>query len=138
MPHVGELTMGIFTVLGYVIVRKGVVAREIPARGELRRSRTGPTGQPARPRLRTRRAEYLGAPGEVRRILLREVEVVMMIRKILLVALVRTPSRAAVETTVHALGKVRLEGVSYHDQPARCHSRESGGQRGPWSAKRWA
>src|SRR4051812_39713702 len=85
MPHVGDLANGILAVLGNIVVGKGMVACDVPACRKLGGSNTGPTRQPRHPLVRTRRAEYLGAPGEVRRILLGVVEVVMVIVKILLV-----------------------------------------------------
>src|ERR1043166_1298821 len=115
MPHEGDLTIEICAAGRYIIWRGGMVPWEVPARAELNRSKAGPAGQPRHPRLCTRRVKYLGAPGEVRRIFIGVVEIVMMIVKMLLAALVHTPGRAAVETAIHPLGKVRLEGVSYRD-----------------------
>src|SRR5436190_23348599 len=101
MPHESDLTIEICAAVRCILVREGMVAWEVPARVDLRRSKTGPTRQPRHPRLRTRGVEYLGAPGEVLRILIGLEEIVMMIVKMLFVVLVHTPSRAAVETTIH-------------------------------------
>jgi hypothetical protein len=115
MPHEGELTAEVRPARRDIVVGKGMVAWKVPGRGDLGRPRTGSTGKPRRPCLRARRVENLGAPGEVCRKIGRVVEVVMVIVKIPLVALVHSATRC----------RCRGCGTSARQTPARtrCVSR---------------
>src|SRR5262245_14688593 len=118
MPDEGNLAIGAGSARDRVGVREGMVAGKVPARGERRRSDALPTRQPRRPSLCRRRVKHLIAPHEVRWILAQLVEIVVMIVKVLLVLLVRPPGRAAVEASMHPLGKRWLEGLPDRDQTA--------------------
>jgi hypothetical protein len=119
-----------------VRVGEGMVAWEVPARGELRRSDAWPPGQPCCPRLGRPRVEHLVAPREVRRVLAFLVEIMVMEVKVFLVPLVHPPGRASVEASMHPVGKRRFKGFSDRDQLTDREQRTNLFH--PRSAQRWA